>query len=315
MLILTVVFFSAVNPYFGTFENYTNIGAGSASLGVMAVGVALALATGAIDFSIAGNAALTGVVAALVTQRVGSSWAIPAGMAVATAIGIVNGTAVTRFGVNPFIATLAIAGSLRGVGFVLAGSQGILVDSGPLVSLGQGKTQGLPNSLLALLCVVMVGFIVLRYSQYGRMLLAVGGNSQAARLAGIRSTLVLFSGYILSAIAAGFAGLLLAGRTGVANPLAASGNELLVFSAVILGGTGLWGGRASIIGSLLGILLLNSLYVGLVLSDVSPYWQTPLQGALLIFAVWLMAVRTRKNDPDENSLVRLARLLRRGSKE
>ena len=305
LLAASVAYFSLVNPFFGDFQNFKAIGAGAAVLGVIAVGVTLALAAGAIDFSVAGNAALAGVVVAWLDQRIPPGPAILAALGLATAVGAVNGVIVTRFRVNPFIATLALAGSLRGLAFVIAGSSaGIFIEGGPLVALGQQSIAGIPTPLLTFLAAGALAYIALAHTRYGRNLLAVGGNPEAARLAGIAVAPTQFAGYLISALAAGVGGILLAGRTGAGIPQAAAGQELLIFSAVILGGTSLWGGRASVVGSVLGILFLNVLYNGLVLEQVSPYWQTILQGALLIFAVWLVQ-RQRQGEGLESLLARL----------
>ncbi len=296
-LLVSLVIFTVVVPRFGTTRNLAGIGAASASLGVMAVGATLALGAGAIDFSIAGNAAMTGSIAAVVAANTSPEMGIIVGLLAAVIVGLVNATVTIRFRVNAFIATLAMAGSLRGISFVVSNSVGVFVDSGPLVTIGQGKVGDIPYSVFFFVVTAVLGGWILRSTTLGRSMLAVGGDSAAARIAGIRTQPVQYIGYIASALAAGMAGLLLAGRAGVAVPQAASGTELLVFSAVLLGGTSLNGGRATVLGSVLGILFLNTLYTGLVLAKVSPYWQTIIQGALLIVAVRLVQLRSEGRDP------------------
>ena len=184
------------------------------------------------------------------------------------------------------------------IAFVLAGSSvGVFINGGPIMGLGQASSLGLPNALWLLLISAGIGFLLLRHTPYGRRLLAVGGNAEAARLAGMPVGLLQLSGYLISALGASIGGILLAGRDGTAIPQAASGTELLIFSAALLGGTSLAGGRASIIGSVLGVLLFNVLYNGFALQSVSPYWQIILQGALLIVAVWLVQQRQQGRDP------------------
>jgi ribose/xylose/arabinose/galactoside ABC-type transport system permease subunit len=284
-----LVYFSVANAYFGNLENFKTIGAGAAGLGVVAIAVTVALAVGAIDFSVAGNMALCGVLAAWLSQHVAGVVAIAAVLVVAAAIGLFNGTIITRFGVNPFIMTLAVAGSLRGLAYVLGGSSaGTQLDSSAVRWLGQGSILGLPVPLIILLLATALALWVLRSLPLGRNLLAVGGNAEAGRLAGLPVRRLQIAGYVIAAVGAGLGGLILTARTGAGLPSAASSQELLIFSAVILGGTGLWGGRASAGGSLLGILLINVLYDGLTLEQVSSYWQTMLQGVLLILAVWLV---------------------------
>lgn len=295
--IVSLVVFMFWVPRFGTTRNLAGIGAASASLGLMAVGATLALGAGAIDFSIAGNAAMTGSIAAVVAVNTSPEVGIVAGMLAALLVGLVNATVTIRFRVNAFIATLAMAGTLRGISFVVSNSVGVFVESGPLATLGQGKLGEIPYSAIFFAVVAVCGAWALRATTLGRSALAVGGDPAAARIAGIRTEPIQFLGYVVSALAAGMAGLLLSGRAGVAVPQAATGTELLVFSAVLLGGTSLNGGRASVLGSAIGILFLNTLYTGLVLAKVSPYWQTIIQGALLIIAVRVVQLRSEGRDP------------------
>jgi ribose/xylose/arabinose/galactoside ABC-type transport system permease subunit len=298
LLIGTATYFSVNTQFFGTTANFTSVAAGAAVLGIAAMGVTVALAAGSIDFSIAGTMALSGVVAAWLDGHVGGLLAIVGAIAAAVAVGAVNGVVVTRFQINPFIATLAMAGTLRGFAFLVAGSSaGVLVEDGPIVTLGQQKVLGVPLTIVAFALVAFAAFTLLRHLTAGRALLAVGGNPEAARLAGLPVARAHRAGYLVSAGAAGLAGVLLAGRTGSGLPQAASGQELLVYSAVILGGTSLWGGRATVIGSVLGILFVETLRNGLVLDRVSPYWQTILQGAFLIAAVWLVRQQQEGRDP------------------
>ncbi|MBX5441545.1 MAG: ABC transporter permease [Solirubrobacteraceae bacterium] len=298
LLAATLVWFSANNPFFGTSANFTGLAAGAAVLGVAAMGVTVALAAGAIDFSIAGTIALSGVVAAWLDTRVGGVVAILGALAVAVLVGIVNGTVVTRFGINPFIATLATAGTLRGLAFLVAGSSaGIVIEDGPIVTIGQHEIVGIPVPIVMFAVIAVLGWALLAHTPAGRALLAVGGNPEAARLSGIGVAGAQRWAYLASAGAAGVAGILLAGRTGSGLPQAAAGQELLVYSAVILGGTSLWGGRATVIGSVLGILFVETLRNGLVLERVSPYWQTILQGVFLVAAVWLVRQQQLGRDP------------------
>jgi ribose/xylose/arabinose/galactoside ABC-type transport system permease subunit len=298
LLAVTVVWFSIVNPLYGTSANFTSLVAGAAVLGTAAMGVTVALAVGSIDFSIAGTIALTGVIAAWLDGHVGGGLAIVGALTAGMLVGLVNGTVVTRFGINPFIATLAMAGTLRGLAFLIAGSSaGIFVEGGPIVSIGQHEILGIPVTIVVFAAVAVAGYLLLAHARPGRTLLAVGGNPEAARLAGLPVARAQRWGYVVSATAAAVAGVLLVGRTGSGLPQAASGQELLVYSAVILGGTSLWGGRATVIGSVLGILFVESLRTGLVLERVSPYWQTILQGVFLIAAVWLVRQQQLGRDP------------------
>lgn len=297
-LIACLIYFSVANEYFGNWTNFKTIGAGAAGLGVVAIGVTVALAVGSIDFSVAGNLALCGVLAGKFSGHVPGGLVIVIVLLVAMLVGGINGAIITRFGVNPFIMTLAAAGSLRGIAFVIGGSSaGAQLDSSAVRWLGQGKLATIPVSLILLLVATAIALWLLRSMPLGRNLLAVGGNVEAGRLAGLPVKRLQVVGYVVSALGAGLGGLIIAARTGTGLPAAAESQELLIFSAVILGGTSLWGGRASAVGSLLGILLINVLYDGLTLQQVSSYWQTILQGILLILAVLLVQQKQEGRDP------------------
>jgi len=298
MLVGAIVYFSVANPFFGDWENVRTVAAGSAPLGVIALGVTLALACGAIDFSVAATAALAAVVMGWVGQHAAIGLGVPAALGVGVAVGLANGLVITRFRLDAFITTLAAAGAYRGLAFLVAGSSvGVSVESDLVTSLGQDMALGVPNTVWTLAIVALVAWWVLRFTPFGRRLLAVGGNREAARLAGVSPSRVQIAGYVISGTCAALGGILLAGRAETAIPQAATGTELLVFSAVLLGGTSLFGGRASVIGSLLAVLFLNFLYNGLVLERISSYWQTIIQGALLIVAVWLLRLQSEGRDP------------------
>lgn len=293
LVVAVVVVFSLLSPQFGTVENYVTLASGSVSLGILALGVTIALAAGAADFSIAGNAALAGVIAGLVGESLGPELGFLVAIACGISIGAAIGLVISRYNLNTFLVTLAMAGSLRGMAFVLSGSSsGFFIDSGPSLSLGQGSTLGIPNAILVLFVAILASVLLLEHTSTGRTFLATGGNPEAARLVGIRTKSTVTLAYAVSGGAAALAGLLLAGRAGVAIPQAANGSELLVFTAVLLGGNRLSGGRSSISGSILAVLLVNALYTGFVLLKMSPYLQTIMQGALLILAVLVLRLQS-----------------------
>jgi ribose transport system permease protein len=286
-LVVMLIVFGVTIDDFTSVRNLSGIAAASAALGVMAVGATLALGAGAVDFSIAGTASLVGAVTAVAARSVGPVASIAIGLGVALAIGLFNALLTVRLEVNAFIATLAMAGSLRGLAFVVTGSVGVFIADGPLTTIGQQRVGDVPLSAITFALLGIAGHMMLQRTTVGRSMLVVGESAPAARLAGIRVARLQTLGYLISAVGAGLAGLILLGRAGVAVPQAAADTELLVFSAVLLGGTSLNGGRASVAGSVLSILLLNTLYTGLLLLSISPYLQTIIQGVVLLVAVRL----------------------------
>jgi ribose transport system permease protein len=293
-LVACFVLFSVSSPDFLTVPNLRVLLVTASVTGVVAVGATLALGAGCIDFSVAAVMALSGVVCASVTAAAGPAAGVLAGLGAGVAVGCLNGACVLVLQLNPFLATLATAGAVRGAAFLVAGSTaGVLMPDGPLLDLSAALVAGVPlyGWIFALLSSSV--FYVLRWTRTGRALLATGDHVAAARLAGIPTQRWQAVGYVAVATCAALGGVLLSARTGAGIPQAATGQELLIYAAVILGGTSLWGGRVSVGGTVAGILLLVTVANGLAVTQTSPYWQQILQGAALVIAVWVGAATAR----------------------
>lgn len=292
---LLCLLFALATEDFATEATLRTVLLSGAWLAVLAVGTSLALAAGAIDFSIMANVALTGLVAAKLAAT-HPTLGILAGLGVGALVGLANSVFVVGLGVNPFLGTLAMLGALRGIDLMIGdGTVGISVTDSFLGDVLLRDAAGVPYAFLIVTVVTVVAVWAMGYTVFGRRLIAVGGNAEAARLAGIRPRRVQTYGYLISGVAAGCAGILLASRLGAGVPLAGNGQELTLFSAVLIGGTSLWGGRANVLGSLLAVLLLTTLYSGLVLSGHSEYWQGIVSGCLLIVSVWLVQRETGRS--------------------
>ncbi|WP_228032379.1 ABC transporter permease [Mycolicibacterium sp. P9-22] len=294
-LVLVCIAMSILSDSFLTDRNIMNILSQSAVVGIAAVGATFIIITGGIDLSVGSNVALSGMVAAsLVLAGVPALLGLVICIAMAVAIGMFNGLSIAWLGLVPFIVTLATLGMGRGLTLQLSEGQSVYGLPSGLTWLGGGTIGGIPVPLFLMLLVFVAGHLVLTRTTLGHKIFAVGGNRQAARLSGIRDKHILFSVYAIAGLCAGVAALILVGRIGAATPTAGVGLELQVIAAVVIGGTSLFGGKGSMIGTLIGVLLIGVINNGLTLLDVSPFWVQFIQGALIFVAVLLDAFNQRR---------------------
>jgi ribose/xylose/arabinose/galactoside ABC-type transport system permease subunit len=293
--VLLLIIFSVLSPYFLTVKNFVNIGQTMAVVGIVAIGETLVLLAGGVDLSVGSVAALTGVITGLLWEKAGLPIGVCAAAGVGTAafVGLINGLLVTRLRINPLISTLATYSAVRGLAFVLTNAQMNQLNHPQFQFLGRGDIGGIPFSLIVMLVLYVIFIFVLRHTPFGRDLYAVGGNPVASRLAGIATRKRLLTVFILSGFFAGLGGIISASQLAAGTPQAATGLEFTVIAAVVLGGTSLAGGKGTLIGSLIGVFILRTLDNGLVLTNVSSYYQEVARGAVLILAVGFDQIRTR----------------------
>lgn len=254
---------------------------------IVAVGMTILMASGGFDMSVGSTLALAGAVAGYSITKFGAPvWmGIVLGLLTGAVIGLTNGLLVTKIRVNPFIATLGMMQVGRGIVFLATSGLGISNLPDAFNYFGQEKWLGLQIPVWIMAFLVIVAEILLRRSSYFRQSYFVGGNERSARLSGIDSDKVKIVNYVIVAVMAAISGLLLAGRMGTASVSAGLGAELRVISAVVIGGASLSGGEGSIIGALLGVILLNLISNGLNLLGINVYWQNVVIGGVLIVAV------------------------------
>lgn len=286
--------FSLLSPWFLSLDNLLSIGANMAFIGLMAAAQTPLIIAGGLDLSVAAVAGLAGVVVALLHAAQVNVW-LAALLAVGSggAVGALNGWCTTRLQLNPFIATLGTMSVVSGLSLVLTGglTRPLLVDS--FNWLGNGQLLGLPVPLLLMVATYAALGWVLRHTRFGRFAYASGSNPVASRLVGVPVQNTLMVLYVASGISGAGSGLILAAMLGAGAPDAAGKHLLTVIAAVILGGTSLFGGRGSVWGTLLAVLLLGTLNNGLTLLDVSSFWQDVTRGAVLLAAISLDQIRTR----------------------
>ena len=296
-------------------------------VGLLAVGETVVVVGGALDISVGSIASVASVFSAIVITQgllgglgAGSmQFAILAGMAAGAACGIVNGLVVTVLKVNPIIATLGTLAVFDGLAFLIAPggkpvgvvtqpdftwlSTGRFLAEAPLPALGGRPWPGVPIVFMVLIVVVVVVHVLMRYTDIGRSIYAVGGNATAARLAGIDLRRLRIIMYVISGTIAGLAGVLLTARTTSGNPINGRGLELQAITAVFLGGAATTGGRGSIIGTFLAVILVGVLSDGMNLVGVDPFYQRVALGMLLIGAV---AVQQWRQARAEQARTRIA---------
>lgn len=299
-LVVISVILSIVSPNFLTANNLTNIIIQTSVVGIAAVGGTLVIITGGIDLSVGSVVALSGMLAAVVMTG-GTAEAVGVGLlgiivsiGSGLLVGALNGASVTWLRLVPFIVTLATLAMGRGLTLAVSDGRTKFGFPDSFTYLGSGDLSGLRVPVVAMLIVFVLGHVLLRHTTFGHQVFAVGGNREAARLAGIPVNRVTFFVYAIAGLTAGIAGIVLAGRLNSALPSAANGLELQVIAGIVIGGTSLAGGRGSIVGTLIGVLLIGVINNGLTLLGVNPFYTQFIQGVVIFAAVLLDALSQRR---------------------
>jgi ribose transport system permease protein len=270
-------------------DNFLNVLRQGSVVGVLAIGMTFVIATAGIDLSVGSMVAATGVAGGvLVNHGHGSLGFIVGALVFGIALGAVNGAAVSWGKVVPFIATLAMLLIARGLALWMSDKTPIsLFDLDFLRWFGTGEVLTIPSALIVFLAVAAIGWVLLNRTPYGRYVVAVGGNTEAARIAGVKVNRILFSVYVLSGICVGIAAILLCGRLASASPVAGNLYELDAIAAVVIGGSSLAGGRASIVGTVLGVITFALVFNLLTLLDLAVEIQSVTKGVIILVAVLL----------------------------
>jgi ribose transport system permease protein len=294
VLVIAVVVLALTQPLFLTVDNFVNIASGQASLLVVAVGLTFVLLVGGIDLSIGGIMALGSIglwamLEAGVPPVVAALLVVVGGLVVG---GLANGVLIGVAGLSFLVVTIGSASAFRGLANVWSGGQSQTVYTHTwLVKVGSGTWAGLPYLVWISVAVFAASLVVLRYTGYGRMVYATGGNPEAARLAGIPTAAIRVSVFTISGGLAALAAVMDTSRLTSATPNAGLGVELTAGAAVLLGGTSFMGGRGSVVGTLLGVVFLGVLSNGLVLAGISPFWGAVVSGVVLIVAIGIDRLR------------------------
>jgi len=288
LLILAFFAITLRDDGFLTSDNLLNIARQTAPITVMAVGIVFVLSAGEIDLSIGSIVALAALVAAIVLRDVGLVAGVAAGLAVGAGVGLVNGLFVTLLRLPSFLVTLATMGLVAGLARWSTDLKAVaVVDQTFTDVFGSGDVGPIPGLVIWTLAVVALGHLVYRHRRFGAHVLAIGDNPGAARVTGIRVDRVRLAVLVISGTAAGLAGLLYAGRIQGASYTLGESDLLIVIAAVVIGGTRLFGGAGSVVGALVGSLIMGMLTNGLILMGLDSNQQMVAQGLLLLIAISL----------------------------
>ncbi len=295
-LIAVYFIFLFVAPNFGTSNVLTGILLQSATIGVLALGATFVIATGGIDLSVGTGMTLCAVMAGIFMGGDYLNLPLGAGLVltllVGAAIGLINGVNISLLGIPPFIATLAMMMVARGLALVISNAQTITIQNPDYVALSQGKIlPGLSNAALIFGVLTLIAAVLLAKTLLGRYALAIGSNEEATRLSGINVKFWKTMVYVTAGIFMAMGAILYSARFGFVQPSEGLGFELQVIAAVVIGGTSLAGGRANIIGTLVGALLMNTLSTGLQMMGVQQQWQLVVVGVVVLIAVFADNVR------------------------
>jgi ribose transport system permease protein/L-arabinose transport system permease protein len=296
LIVLCAIFGYIRGDVFFSSRNILNIGLAITILGVLAMSQTVVIVAGGLDVSVGSTVGFATVATAMVAQSTESpAAAVLAGLAVGAACGLVNGLIITYGRVNAVIATLGTMAIFRGVAFILSDGQSISIFDETFRFMGNGRVLGFPFLLWILAITAILFQIFLSQSIAGRNVYAIGGNPVVARFSGINVNRYRVAIYIMSGFAAGLGGIILAARTGSGQPISGSqGLELEAITAAVLGGCALQGGRGTIVGALLGVLIIGVLNNGMILTAVPTFYQLLAKGALLILAVLVAEYRLNR---------------------
>jgi ribose transport system permease protein len=302
-LVALVLVFSVLSENFHTIPNMMNILQATSVIGVLAVSATILMITGGIDLAVGTAMTFTAVTAGMLLTWLGLP--IPVGVAGAILMGavtgLVSGAFITKMRIPPFIATLGMMLVLKGLSLILTGTKPIYFNDSPgFTSIASGSVVGavfpafpLPNGVLVLFGVAAIIAWVLNPTRLGRYTYALGSNEEATRLPGVNVDACKMAIYALAGAVTGVAGVLIAARLNSAQPALGQGYELEAIAAVVVGGTSLAGGRGSILGTLIGTLIMSVLTNGLRILSVAPEWQIVATGIIIIGAVYADMLRKK----------------------
>lgn len=292
VLVVIIAVFTFMNPAFFRVGSMAAIVQAMAFVGIVAVGQTLLIIAGEFDLSVGSTAALASiVVAVLMTQgNVDPVVAMVAGLAVGGVVGLVNATVVLRGRIPSFIATIAMLGIARGLAVWLSGAKAISV---PQLARFSDIDRAVSFSVVLLVVFVVAGHFLVGRTNFGRIMCATGGNAEAARIAGVKTLRIKGILFVTSGLFAGLSGILSNIHFGSTTIATGSGWELSAVAAVVVGGTSLFGGGGTLIGTLIGLAILQTITSGLVVVHVDPWWQTILIGVIMLASVSIDSLRRR----------------------
>ena len=291
LLVAVVVLIFIFAPQFFRLQNIVNVARQASATGIVAVGMTFVIITGGIDLSVGGVLAVSGIVFSLLTRFGYDIWlAIFCALLLGIIVGIVNGFGVIFWGIQPFIMTLAISSITAGLALLMC--DGIPVEfttaqSAEIDFFGNGNIGVIPGPFILFAALAVVSVVILRYVPFGRYVYSVGSSFEGARLAGVRTTRVIMLTYMICGVFAALAGVVTACRLYVGHPVAGSTMALDSIAAIVIGGTSLSGGKGSVEGTVIGVILMTVVANLLNLTGVPTYIQQIMKGIIIILAILL----------------------------
>ena len=285
LALLVFVALGLASPYFLNTNNLLNLLDQSVVTGIVSIGMTFVILTGGIDLSVGSVLGLSAVLMGLTMP----GWGIPAGIAIAiasgAAMGLFSGVLIARFDVAAFVVTLGVMAIGRSLAYILSGATSISDVPPALSDLVYTPVLGVRSNVATLLVLYAVAMLYLAFTKGGRTIYAIGSNREAARTAGLNVLGYSILPYVVSGAVSAIAGVLLSAQVLSIDPLAGTGLELDAIAAVVIGGTSLYGGRGSVLGTLIGVTIMVMIRNGLNLLGVSPFWQGSAIGGIIIAAV------------------------------
>jgi ribose/xylose/arabinose/galactoside ABC-type transport system permease subunit len=289
VLAVLIAAMSILSPYFLSVSNFLNILLATSVIGVLAIGATFVISSAGIDLSVGSVLAFASIVGCLsmtvMPWPLGIVICILAGMFA----GAINGFLIARAGIPAFIVTLGMLGVARGAALVLTNGLPIYGLPDPVIYIGQGRPFGIPAPVIVFALTAIVAHVALAHTRFGRHAQIIGDNEGAARAMGIRVDRLRVTLYVLSGGLAGLAGLLFSARVNAGDPTAGLNYELTAITATIIGGTNLFGGRGTLLGTVLGALTIAVIGNGLILAHISPFFTQIVTGVIILAAIWLNA--------------------------
>lgn len=285
-LIALCILISIVSPRFLTVSNISNVLTQVSVNAIIAIGMTFVILTGGIDLSVGSILAICGAVSAVIVKSTGSIFlAVTIPIIIGAGIGLFNGFFISKCRLQAFVATLATMTIFRGLTYVYTNGNPVSSLTNTYNNIANTKIGIIPLPVIFTIIITIIAYYFLNKTRFGRHLYAVGGNEDSARLSGIKTIKIKTIVYVVCGAAAGLSGIIATSRIGSASPNAGAGFELDAIASVVIGGTSLLGGEGSVIGTIIGALIIGVLNNGLNLLNVSPFYQQIVKGVVILLAV------------------------------
>ncbi|MCG8485668.1 MAG: ABC transporter permease [Clostridia bacterium] len=296
VLLGMIIVSAIISPTFRSIDNILNILNQNAIIGVMSIGMAFVLITGAFDLSVSSTVALTGITSTYFFREYGFVAGIVTGLTVGVLMGLANGLLVTKIRINPFVATLGMMTIGRGIVFIVTNGFPVMGVPSKYGVIGMGKVGPIPIAAGIWLIFAAITYLVMRYTKFGQYIYAIGGSETASWLSGINTVKIKILAFVICGVFASLGGIILTLRVLMATADGATGYELTTIASCIVGGISIDGGRGSILSAVVGTLILGLILNMLQLTGVSSFWQSAITGLIILGAVGIDSVSNRKRD-------------------